>query len=66
MTDDENRNICALSQHRDGKWHTWRWDGDDPRIICHWCDELRDALTGRVIRPGRQPVVTTTEGEAAR
>ena len=30
----------------DGK-HSWRFDGDDPYIVCHWCGERRDALTGR-------------------
>jgi hypothetical protein len=49
-TNDEE---CTLSQRVDGKKHTWRFDGDDPYIFCHWCGEMRDAITGRVIRPGR-------------
>ncbi len=43
---------CPPSERVDGKLHTWRWDGDDPRIFCHWCGEMRDALTGRVMRDG--------------
>lgn len=45
---------CPFSKRVDGPWHSWRWDGDDPRIICHYCDEMRDALSGRVIVPGRK------------
>ena len=29
--------------------HRWAFDGDDPYIVCR-CGEVRDALTGRVIR----------------
>lgn len=45
---------CPLSQRVDGKLHTWRWDGDDPRVVCYWCGQMQDALTGRVIKPGRR------------
>ena len=58
MTDPQRAELpeaeyCSLSQRVDGKKHTWQFWGDDPYVICHWCDELRDALTGRVLRPGR-------------
>lgn len=36
----------------DGKLHSWRFDGDDPHVICHYCGEIRDTLTGRVIEKG--------------
>lgn len=39
---------CKDSLRPDGK-HSWAFDGDDPYIYCHFCGELRDALTGRVI-----------------
>lgn len=44
---------CEKSKRRDGLLHSWRFDGDDPYIICVYCDEMRGALTGRVIREGR-------------
>jgi hypothetical protein len=43
---------CSPSKRVDGKFHSWRWDGDDPRIICVYCGEMRDALTGRIIHLG--------------
>lgn len=43
---------CVPSKHVDGKIHSWRFDGDDPYIICHWCGEIRDALNGRIIERG--------------
>lgn len=45
---------CPLSQRVDGKKHSWRFDGDDPYVICVYCDEMQDALNGRVIREGRK------------
>lgn len=48
--DDE----CPFPLRADGKEHSWRWDGDDPRIICVYCGEMRDALNGRVYRRGRK------------
>jgi hypothetical protein len=44
---------CPLSQRVDGKVHSWRFDGDNPYVICVYCNEFRDALTNRVITPGR-------------
>jgi hypothetical protein len=29
--------------------HSWRFDGDDPYVVCGNCRERRDALTGRPI-----------------
>lgn len=34
-----------------GRNHSWRFDGDDPYIICHYCGQMRDALTGRILKP---------------
>lgn len=45
---------CALSRRVDGPKHSWRFDGDDPRIVCVYCDEVRDAISGLVIRNGRR------------
>jgi hypothetical protein len=41
---------CPKSERLDGPLHSWRWDGDDPRVICVFCGEVRDALTGEVLR----------------
>lgn len=57
LSDDQHDDdFCPLSQRVDGKKHTWQFDGDDPYIECHWCGEYRDALTGLVIRKGRQGI----------
>lgn len=61
-SDDALRDVCPFSQRVDGPWHSWRWDGDDPRVICHYCNEMRDALTGRVIIPGRRPAPNAKGG----
>jgi hypothetical protein len=44
---------CPLSKRVDGQRHSWRFDGDDPRVVCVFCGEVRDALTGQVIQAGR-------------
>ena len=41
---------CPRTKHVDGKSHGWLFWGDDPYIKCDWCGEIRDALTGRVIK----------------
>lgn len=48
---------CPLSERVDGKKHSWEFDGDDPYIVCYYCGEIRDAITGRVIKPGRTPIL---------
>lgn len=40
---------CPRSERVDGNGHSWVFDGDDPYIICAFCGERRDALSGRVI-----------------
>jgi hypothetical protein len=42
--------FCNASQRVDGKLHSWEFDGDDPRVRCCWCGEIRDALTGKPIK----------------
>ncbi len=42
---------CPHTKHVDGKSHGWLFDGDDPYIVCDWCKERRDAITGCVIHP---------------
>lgn len=49
---DDNADVCERSRRVDGKLHSWRFDGDNPYIICVYCNEMRDALDGRVIRSG--------------
>ena len=39
---------CVKSQRPDGR-HSWRFDGDDPYVLCAFCGERRDALSGKVI-----------------
>jgi hypothetical protein len=39
---------CLESQRADGE-HSWYFDGDDPYVICRFCLEVRDALTGKKI-----------------
>jgi hypothetical protein len=48
--DEADPGFCAKSQRVDGPLHSWRFDGDDPYIICAFCNEMRDALTGKVLR----------------
>jgi hypothetical protein len=50
----EARESCPLSQRVDGKLHSWKFDGDDPYVICAYCKEVRDALTDRIITEGRK------------
>ncbi len=40
---------CPESKRKDGD-HSWHFDGDDPRVICVFCGEIRDALTGDRLR----------------
>jgi hypothetical protein len=49
---------CPRSERVDGPLHSWRFDGDDPYTVCVFCDEMRDTLSGRTIRPAApaQPV----------
>jgi hypothetical protein len=54
MTSPENNTEeCPLSQRVDGKLHSTRFMGDDPYTECVFCGEVRDALTGAVVREGR-------------
>ena len=41
---------CELSKRVDGKLHSWHFDGDDPYVICFYCGEVRDAVSGRKIK----------------
>lgn len=50
----EEPDLCPLSKRVDGPKHSWKFDGDDPYIICFYCEEVRDARTGRVITPGKE------------
>lgn len=35
--------------------HSWRFDGDDPYVVCVYCGWRRDALTGKVITSTPRP-----------
>lgn len=60
---------CPRSTRVDGPFHSWKFDGDDPYIVCAFCHEMRDALSGRVIRAGLpgpdQPNAPCHTGHAA-
>lgn len=43
--------VCPARSAEAERPHVWRFDGDDPYIVCTYCGEVRDAHTGRVIRP---------------
>lgn len=53
MTAEPGAAECALSRRADGK-HSWGFDGDDPYVVCAFCGERRDALSGRKM-PGETP-----------
>lgn len=47
---------CPQSKRVDGKFHSWQFDGDDPYVLCHWCGERQDALSGqKVPQPPQSP-----------
>ncbi|HKY57646.1 MAG TPA: hypothetical protein VJL80_06385 [Aeromicrobium sp.] len=48
-----NDEHCTKSERVDGPKHSWKFDGDNPYIECHYCGEIRDAISGRVIRAAR-------------
>jgi hypothetical protein len=45
----EEDNTCPKTQHRDGESHGWRFDLDNPYIVCDWCGQWRDAISGCVL-----------------
>lgn len=47
---------CPKTHHIDGRSHGWRFDGDDPYVVCHWCGERRDNLTGRIVGQRMTPM----------
>lgn len=55
--------VCTKTKHIDGKSHGWRYDGDDPYIICDWCKEVRDAVSGRKIEPHVPSVADISDAE---
>lgn len=61
-TDDE----CPRSQRVDGPWHSWQFDGDAPYIVCGYCGERRDAISGRVILPKNTTTPDPTPTELTR
>jgi hypothetical protein len=44
---------CPLSKRVDGPLHSFRFELDNPVIVCHFCGEMRDAISGKVLRAGR-------------
>lgn len=54
MSGDATSEHCPLSRRVDDPTrHSWRFEGDDPYIRCVYCEQVRDAHTGRVISGGR-------------
>lgn len=47
--------VCPPSERVNGKKHSWKFDGDDPNVICHYCGEVR--RTGMVIVKGKSDPV---------
>lgn len=41
--------VCPKSQRVDGNGHSFVFDGDDPYVVCAYCKERRDAISGRII-----------------
>jgi hypothetical protein len=50
--DPPNPDVCTRPIRVDGNGHSWKFDGDDPYIVCHGCNEIRDAITGVIVRQG--------------
>lgn len=42
-----------LYAHLRSPQHGGASTGDDPYVVCVYCDQMQDSLTGRVIREGR-------------
>lgn len=40
--------VCPRPGRVDGDGHSWKFDGDNPIIVCHFCHETRDAISGVV------------------
>lgn len=51
MGERDDSEVCLSSERVDGKLHSWSFDGDDPYVVCCWCGEVRDSITGGVIKP---------------
>lgn len=48
--------VCPYSERVDGLKHSWKFDGDDPNVICHYCGEV--VRSGMIIIPGKEhPIV---------
>ena len=41
---------CKSSERVDGKRHSWHFEDDDPYVICFYCKQTRDALSGRILK----------------
>lgn len=46
---------CHKSRRVDGNGHSWLFDGDDPYVICAWCNVRKDAITGQTIQQFSAP-----------
>lgn len=66
MNTNSSKDICPSTKHVDGKSHGWQFDGDDPYIVCDWCKERRDAITGRIIAPAVPSVADIPDEELLR
>lgn len=46
----KDQDVCPLSERVDGKLHSWKFDGDDPYVVCVYCGQMRDALTENILK----------------
>ncbi|TDX78703.1 hypothetical protein EDF35_1917 [Rathayibacter sp. PhB151] len=55
--------VCSRPIRVDNRKHSWRFDSDDPRILCLGCGEMRDAISGRVLSVPSAPAEPDTARE---
>lgn len=55
-----NPDVCLQPLREHDTSHSWSFDGDDPYIVCHGCEEVRDAVSGEVMKRGVAHVEETT------
>lgn len=61
MKKPNKEDICPKSQRVDGKGHSFVFDGDDPYVVCAYCKERRDAISGQKIEQLTTPSNTFKE-----
>lgn len=59
---EKKEEICPKSRRVDGRGHSFVFDGDDPYVVCAYCGECRDAISGCLI-PKRMPNLPPKENK---